>query len=234
MNSNDKKLAKVIAIDGPSGSGKSTLTKALAKKLDFTYLDTGAMYRAIACYLTDKTEDLEKLDQDQLSGILNQMNFEYAPDANTLVRIDGVDYSQKIRKHFVSRLASIVSKQTLIREFLKKIQRQIALEKPSILEGRDIGTIIFPNAALKIYLNASVEVRAQRRVLELKQRGEEVIDEEVIKADIIKRDQTDMKREIAPLIKAHDAIEISSDHKSIDDLVLEVYAIYLERKSLFN
>lgn len=215
---------QVIAIDGPSGSGKSTLTKVLAKELDFTFLDTGAMYRSLAVLMEKENFSILQPSEPELKRIaefLNSIEFEYAPTSDVLIRINGEDYTQKIREHSVSKIASITSKLTPVREFLKKIQRDIAKVRTSILEGRDIGTVIFPNAALKIYLTASSDVRAQRRCDELKERGEE-FDFNKIKEDIEKRDYADMNRDIAPLKKAQDAIEINSDNKTIEGLAQEI------------
>lgn len=211
---------KVIAIDGPSGSGKSTLTVLLAAKLNFTYLDTGAMFRSIAVILEQNSFSIiqpSDHELDRIDKFLNSLKFEYAPSPSVLIRINGEDYTNKIREHSVSKIASITSKLTPVRDFLKKIQRDIAKERPSILEGRDIGTVIFPNAALKIYLTASSDVRAQRRCDELKDRGED-FDFDQIKKDIENRDHADMNRDIAPLKKADDAIEINSDNKTIEEL----------------
>lgn len=225
MNNNNP--ARVIAIDGPSGSGKSTLTKELAKELNITYLDTGAMFRSLGVILSEKKFVLINPDDEDLKAIedyLNSIKFEYAPSDEILIKIDEIDYTEKIREHSVSRLASIVSKLMPVRDYLAKIQREIANERPSILEGRDIGTVIFPNAALKIYLTASSDVRAQRRCDELKDRGES-FDFEQVKKDIEKRDFEDMNREIAPLKKAVDAIEINSDNKTIAELTQEIIAL---------
>lgn len=225
MNNNNP--ARVIAIDGPSGSGKSTLTKELAKELNITYLDTGAMFRSLGVILSEKKFALINPDDEDLKAIedyLNSIKFEYAPSDEILIKIDEIDYTEKIREHSVSRLASIVSKLMPVRDYLAKIQREIANERPSILEGRDIGTVIFPNAALKIYLTASSDVRAQRRCDELKDRGES-FDFEQVKKDIEKRDFEDMNREIAPLKKAADAIEINSDNKTIAELTQEIIAL---------
>jgi len=224
---------KVIAIDGPSGSGKSTITVKLAQKLGFTYLDTGAMFRSIGLVLKindfniyDPTHD----DNLKISEFLESLKFEYAPSDHVLIEINDEDYTQKIREHSVSKLASIVSKIIPVRDYLAQLQRSIALKRNSILEGRDIGTVIFPNAALKIYLTASSDVRAKRRLKELEERGDQNINFEQIKKDIEKRDFEDMNRDIAPLKKADDAIEINSDNRDINDIVDEIAMLASKRK----
>lgn len=224
---------KVIAIDGPSGSGKSTITVELAKKLGFTYLDTGAMFRALGVLLSENKFEIENPSDNDLQKITNfleELKFEYAPSESILIRINNRDLTQKIREHQVSKLASIVSKIMPVRDYLKEAQRSIAKKRNSILEGRDIGTVIFPNAALKIYLTATSEVRAQRRLKELEERGEKDLDLAQIKADIEKRDYEDMNRDIAPLKKADDAIEINSDNRQISDIVNEIAELASKRK----
>lgn len=224
-------MDKVIAIDGPSGSGKSTITKKIAKKLGFTYIDTGAMYRAVA-YKLDSLE-IPFNDAD-VRAALKDFNFEYAPTPECLIQINGVDLTDKIREHKVSKIASQTSKLPSVREFLFHMQKSIATQRKSILEGRDIGTVIFPNAALKIYLSASSQMRAKRRLAELEERGDISHDFEQILADIEKRDFEDMNRQIAPLKKADDAIEIDTTDMNIDQVVDEVEKLYIERSSLFN
>lgn len=224
---------KVIAIDGPSGSGKSTITVELAKKLGFTYLDTGAMFRALGVLLSENNFEVENPsgnDLQEITSFLEELKFEYAPSESILIRINDRDFTQKIREHQVSKLASIVSKIIPVRDYLKEAQRSIAKKRNSILEGRDIGTVIFPDAALKIYLTATSEVRAQRRLKELEERGEKDLDLAQIKADIEKRDYEDMNRDIAPLKKADDAIEINSDNRQISDIVNEIAELASKRK----
>lgn len=213
--------SNVIAIDGPSGSGKSTITQLVAKKLNLIYLDTGAMFRGIAYYLDKKgvpTTDLEDIEQ-----ALIDMDFAYCKDENTLIEIDGEDLSQKIREHHVSTLASQYSQVKIIRSYLKVLQRRLASEKPSILEGRDIGTVIFPDAAFKFYLTANNEVRAERRLEQLKQKDSSIsLTKEEVMHDIIARDKEDQSRAIAPLTKADDAVEIDTSYLSIDEIVSRI------------
>ncbi|MCO4755128.1 MAG: (d)CMP kinase [Bacteriovoracaceae bacterium] len=231
---------KVIAIDGPSGSGKSTITKLLAKELSFTYLDTGAMFRALAYKLGELGLDLSKsnLEADEAQRVddyLSSLDFQYAPSETVLISVDGEDLTHKIREHHVSKLASQVSKFPVVRQFLAKLQRDIAMRAPSILEGRDIGTVIFPNAALKFFLTASSSVRAQRRLEQLQEKGDsEGLSFEGIKADIEKRDKQDTQREMAPLRKAQDAIEIDTSNLSIEEVVEKMHQAFDSKKELFK
>jgi len=218
----------VIAIDGPSGSGKSTIAKIIAEKLNLVYLDTGAMFRAIAYVLDEKK--IAVTDDNKIKYFLETINFNYQKDENCLVEINGVNLTESIRQHFVSGLASKYSQVKSVREFLKHIQREIASTRPSILDGRDIGTIIFPDAILKIYLVADAEIRAKRRLSQLtEQNSNETYDLKKILEDIIARDYADQNRAIAPLKKAEDAIEFDSTKLSVDELTHEIIKIYKNR-----
>ena len=237
----DKKT-KVIAIDGPSGSGKSTIAKMVARELNLTYLDTGAMFRALA-HVLEKTgidysrDFLTDEQHHQTQQILNNINFEYGVDDNTLIMINGENLTEKIREHHVSLLASQISKFAIIRNYLKEKQREIAGVHPSVLEGRDIGTVIFPNAALKIFLTAAPKVRAIRRyeqLIEKESSNQEKYSVEQILKDIEARDLQDTQREVAPLIKASDAIEIDTSTMSIDSVKDKIIQLYQEKKALFN
>lgn len=231
---------KVIAVDGPSGSGKSTITKLLAKNLNFLYLDTGAMFRALAYKLNSLGIDFSKaeLSPDESAKVedyLNNLDFQYAPSADVLICVDGEDLTRKIREHEVSQMASKTSKFPVVREFLKHIQRKIAEKSPSILEGRDIGTVIFPNAALKFFLTASSEVRAKRRLAQLKEQdGEVSFSLEEIQSDIEKRDAEDSQRSLAPLKKAEDAISIDTSDMEISEVVEKMTSEWSKRAALFE
>lgn len=225
--------AKVIAIDGPSGSGKSTIAKIIAQKLNLTYLDTGAMFRGIAYGL-----DLAGIDvseTNKISDFLTTMNLSYAPATNILIELNGANLTDKIREHHVSALASKYSQISEIRNFLKEFQRQIANTKASVLEGRDIGTVIFPDAALKIFLTADPRVRAERRYHQLIDLGQDVTHTSIEKIadDIAKRDREDSKREIAPLVKAGDAVEIDTTSLSIEQVIEKIISLYHQRQELF-
>lgn len=231
---------KVIAIDGPSGSGKSTITKILAKELGFLYLDTGAMFRALAYKLSElgidfSKDELSSEELDQVSGFLNSLDFKYAPRDGVLIEVNGEDLTQKIREHHVSKLASLASKIPTVRKYLKEKQREAAKTGPSILEGRDIGTVIFPDAALKFFLTASSSVRARRRLDQLKEQGKDSgLTIEGIQKDIEKRDEQDSKRSLAPLKKAPDAIEVDTSTMTINEVVDFMISEFKARVELFK
>jgi cytidylate kinase len=219
----------VVAVDGPAGSGKSTVAKLLAEQLGLLYIDTGSMFRAIGYYLNQNGIDVtkENLDEsDSAKLLLDKMNFSYRPKQDVLIEINGEDLTDKIRHHSVSSLASFVSQYSIVRDYLAKVQRTIALTRESILEGRDIGTIIFPQAKLKIYLTASAEDRANRRIKDLQERGQTGLSKEEILKDIIDRDYRDMSRKIAPLKKADDAKEIDTTGMTIEQVVDKIKQIY--------
>ena len=214
--------SKVIAIDGPSGSGKSTIAQIVAKKIGHTYIDTGAMFRAIGLHL--QSMGVPETDLDGISKELSQFNFQYGVSDEELVNINGVNLTADIRQHFVSDIASRYSKVPLIRDYLREFQRQLAVSKSCVMEGRDIGTVIFPKAYLKIFLTATDRVRAQRRQTQLELKGEKV-DLETLIDDIKKRDERDSKRDLAPLLKADDAHEILTDDLEIDDVVSKIIVL---------
>ncbi|MBP5357324.1 MAG: (d)CMP kinase [Clostridia bacterium] len=206
-----------IALDGPSGAGKSTVAKMLSARLGILYLDTGALYRAIGlkAYLNNWPEESSLIE----SFLANtDIKVKYDRDTNTQkVFLDGKDVSKEIRQDFVSGYASRFSALPSVRKHLLGLQREISKEYSSVLDGRDIGTCVIPNAEIKIYLTATSDERARRRTAELIQRGMEA-DFEKVKADIEERDYRDSHREIAPLKKADDAIEIVSDGISAEQV----------------
>jgi cytidylate kinase len=225
---------QVIALDGPSGSGKSTVAKTIADKLGIIYIDTGAMFRAVAYGLQHTGIEFGKdqlLDSEEriINDFFQTHHFKFAPAPHILITLDDLDLTQVIREHQVSKLASQVSKHMVIREFLKKWQRDIVKNRPAILDGRDIGTVIFPNAILKIFLTASPRERALRRFEELKKRGQSELDYQTILNDIMERDHEDMSRPIAPLKKAQDSVVIDSTGKSITGIVEEVIQLWIQR-----
>lgn len=231
---------RVIAIDGPSGSGKSTITKLFADKIGFTYLDTGAMFRALAYKLNtldiDFSRDtLTSTEELEVERFLDNLDFQYAPTENVLISVNGEDLTRKIREHHVSKLASQTSKFSVVREFLANLQRKIAKRSPCILEGRDIGTVIFPNAALKIYLTANSDVRAQRRLEQLQEKGKaDGLTLKQIKEDIEKRDDQDTQREVAPLKKADDAFEIDTSNRTVEEVLNLMFNLFQDKESLFK
>lgn len=206
-----------IAIDGPSAAGKSTIAKKCASLLGYSHLDTGAMYRCVA--LKAIREKIAFDDEEKLASMMNDLSISFDSKGN--VYLDGEDVSLLIRTNEVSMGASDVSKCLSVREKLVKIQQKIAENKGYILDGRDVGTVILPDAELKIYLIASSKARAERRIKEYKEKNIP-FDEKVILEDIEKRDYQDMHREHSPLMKAEDAVEIDSSDLSIDEVVNEI------------
>ena len=209
-----------IAIDGPAGAGKSTIARLAAKELGFVYVDTGAMYRAIALYLLDNHTDIN--DEADLKKALDSININIVYENGVQhVFLDLVDVSEEIRSEKVGNMASTSSALAPIRAKLLDLQRDVAAKNDVIMDGRDIGTNILPNAELKIYLTASVDVRAKRRYDELKLKGESP-DLEEIKKGIEQRDYQDMNRDIAPLKQAEDAVFLDTSDMSISEVVDEI------------
>ena len=207
-------MAINIAIDGPSASGKSTIAKELCKELNYKHLDTGAMYRCVA--LKVKRTDTDYDNEEELQNLLESINIDFTPDGAVL--LDGEDVSGEIITDEISMLASTVSTKKTVRMHLVKIQQQIAKDKGYVMDGRDIGTVVLPDAEVKIFLVASVETRAQRRFLENKQRGIECNLRE-LKQEIVERDYQDTHRKHSPLRKAKDAIEIDTSNMNIDEVL---------------
>ncbi len=216
-----------IAIDGPAGAGKSTIARLAAKELGFVYVDTGAMYRAIALYLLDNKTDI--YNEEELKRALSHININIVYENNVQhVFLDLVDVSEEIRSEKVGNMASTSSALAPVREKLLDLQRDIAAKNDVIMDGRDIGTNILPNAELKIYLTASVDVRAKRRFDELKLKGENP-DLEDIKKGIENRDYQDMNRDIAPLKQAEDAVLIDSSDMTIAEVVDKIIDLTKEK-----
>lgn len=213
----------IVTIDGPAGSGKSTIAKIIAKKYKFTYLDTGAMYRMIALYALENNIDLE--DKIAIKNMLDNTKLDIVENRFFL---NGKDVSEEIRTPKVSAVVSPVAAIKEVRVKLVDLQREISKGKKTILDGRDIGTVVFPNADVKIYLVASPEERANRRLKEYKEKGVEA-DYESVLASIKERDFIDSTREESPLIKAEDAHEIDSSIMSIEEVVEEI-SKYIDKK----
>ena len=214
----------IIAIDGPAGSGKSTTAKKVAAQLNLMHLDTGAMYRAVALYILDRNIADSYLDNhNQITQILDEIEIEFSNESNNIF-LNGRDVSVDIRENRVSEFVSEVSAISLVRERMVFLQREIATGNDVVLEGRDIGTRVFPEADVKIFLNADVNERGQRRFKELMERGEEITLESVIR-EIKSRDLKDSSREHSPLEKAKDAVEIDTTKLSIDAQVNEIVSL---------
>ncbi|MCK8827342.1 (d)CMP kinase [Natroniella acetigena] len=207
----------VIAIDGPAGAGKSTVAKLVAKRLGYIYIDTGAMYRALTLKALEEGIDLES--EADLAELAQNTEIKFIKaGAEDRVVIDGLDKTEEIRANKVSNNVSIVAKVAAVRKELVRIQRGLAQAGGVVMDGRDIGTVVLPEAALKIFLNATVEERTKRRYQDLQQKGENV-DFEQLKEEIIRRDELDRNRDVAPLKKADDAIEIDTTALEIEEVV---------------
>ena len=214
-----------IAIDGPAGAGKSTIAKMVAKKENFIYIDTGAMYRCVAYYCLTQKIDLN--DEKAVEQAIEHIQIRLTPDNK--VYLNDEDVSNQIRQDQVSLGASCVSKYQAVRSFLVDEQRKMAKAGNVILDGRDIGTVVLPNADLKIYQIASVETRAKRRYLENLERGLDA-DLETIKKEIEERDYQDTHREISPLKKAEDAIELDTSSLTLEEVVEQVLTLIQKAK----
>ncbi len=217
-----------IAIHGPAGAGKSSAAKALAKKMSFIYMDTGALYRSIGLYcLRHNVKDLK--NEAEIAPLLNDINIEIGFIEGTQhVFLNSEDVSDAIRTQEVSMAASAVSSVPKVREFLLDLQRDIAAKTDLIMDGRDIGSVILPNADVKIFLTASPEARAKRRTLELEAKGEKVVYEEVL-SQIIERDKNDSTRAIAPLKVADGAVVVDNSELDEAGTVAEMERIIKEK-----
>ena len=204
----------IIAIDGPSGVGKSTIAKKLSKILKINYIDTGAMYRAIAYKVISNNISLD--DHDKIKKILEDTDFTYK---SNYLYVDGVKLGKEIRTDEISKGASLVSSYDYVRNHLVSLQRKIGMEGSCVLDGRDVGTVIFPNADFKFYLTASSKERAKRRFLQSERK--KGLNLEQVRESIEKRDFDDMNRSASPLKKAKDAIEIDSTNKTLKETILE-------------
>lgn len=215
-----------VAIDGPAGAGKSSISRLAAKRLGFIYVDTGALYRAVGLKFSLSGADT-KLECD-IDGILAKTTVDIRfKDGEQRVYLDGKDVSDEIRTPTASMMASAVSARPQVRAFLLEMQRKLAKQNNVVMDGRDIGTVVLPNAEVKIYLTASAEVRAERRLKELREKGENVTFKEVYD-DMVKRDYNDMHREIAPLKQAEDAILADTTDCNLEESVEMILKIVNE------
>lgn len=216
-----------IAVDGPSGAGKSTLAKALADRLGYIYADTGALYRTIGLYMLEKkieTKDSEAV-AESLKGL--DIRLEHR-DGSQRIYLNGNEIGEEIRAPEVSMAASDVSAHPTVRDFLLELQRKIAEQSNVIMDGRDIGTVVLPNATLKIFLTADVKERAQRRLSQLEKQGIKADYSEVL-SDMRRRDHNDTHRETAPLRKAHDAVLIDTTGMEKEQSMERLYSVVSER-----
>ena len=218
-----------IAIDGPAGAGKSTVAQKVAKELSFVYVDTGAMYRAMALYLLRKGVNREEPDEIGEACQNAEISIEYQ-NGEQIVLLDGENVNAHLRTEEVSAMASVSSAVPRVREKLLDLQRKLARTMSVVMDGRDIGTTILPDADVKIYLTASSLTRARRRYLEYQEKGE-ACDLAEIQKTIEERDQRDMTREISPLCQAGDAVLVDSSELTIDETVEKILSVYHSKVS---
>ena len=223
-------MSFIIAVDGPAGSGKGTITKSVANKIGFAKLDTGALYRCVTLETINNKIDLN--DISKIVDIARNMQVKFIKNENLneldYVFLNGKEVTKDIRSNEVNNIISNISTIKELRKEMLNIQRKMAENQNTIMEGRDIGTVVFPNADLKIYLNADIEERAKRRYKENIEKGIDTTYEEVL--NILKnRDKIDMEREVAPLKKAEDAIEIDSTNMTIEEVTNEIVRLYNEK-----
>ena len=216
--------SKSIAIDGPAGAGKSTIAKKIAEKLEYIYIDTGAMYRAFGLYCIN--QEIDGKDSLKVSNACEDIiiTIEYVNGEQQVI-LNGKNVSKEIRNDKVGEMASFVSSNKDVRLKLVELQRELANSKNVVMDGRDIGTYVLPDATLKIYLTASVKERARRRWKEYNKKNIDCNIQE-IEEDIKKRDERDMTREFAPLKQAQDAIEIDSSNLTIDEVVSKIIMLF--------
>jgi cytidylate kinase len=232
MVDTSKRKRLTIAIDGPSGAGKSTVGRSLAKRLEFVYIDTGAMYRAVAMKVKEKFIVPE--DEIALYRLASSLHITFVPEGEeTRVLCDGKDITEAIRSPEISRLASDISKKKGVRDALVQIQREMGRGGGVVLEGRDIGTVVFPDADVKFYLDAEKMERARRRFNELIGKGVRVDLKETLE-EVMQRDHNDMHRLHSPLKKADDAVFIDSTRRSVEEIVEEMVRIIKKRVKSFE
>lgn len=219
-------MSFVVAIDGPAGAGKGTITKLVGEKLNLVNIDTGATFRCVALNMIQKNVKME--EEEKIQEILDNINIEM--NSNGKIFLNGEEVTHRIRENDVNNLVSPVSTLQIVRNKLLEIQRNIAKGKNVIMEGRDIGTVVFPNANVKIYLDATAEERARRRLLQNKEKGIESSYEEVLNG-IKERDERDSTRKIAPLKKAEDAIYVDSTNLNIEQVVEKIIEIINDKKN---
>ncbi|WP_147804809.1 (d)CMP kinase [Alkalicoccus halolimnae] len=227
MNSNIN-----VAIDGPAGAGKSTVAKLLAAKLSFVYIDTGAMYRALTWKA--KEDNVDYHDEVSLTKLLEKMDLELKYEQGGVkIILGGKDITEAVRSPEVTNNVSYVARHARIRDYMVMKQQELAAKGKTVMDGRDIGTAVLPEAAVKFFLTASVQERAERRYLEQTEKGIES-DIELLKEEISKRDRLDTERKTAPLKKADDALEIDTTNMSIDEVVERLLTITQEQMEAYE
>lgn len=227
---------KIIAIDGFSSTGKSSLAKSIAKKLSFIHIDTGAMYRAVTLFALQNDLINGEIDEKKLISKLNKINISFRLDNKTGERITYLNeknVEKEIRSMKVSDWVSPIAKIPEVRDFLVNQQREMANLNGIVMDGRDIGSVVFPNATIKIFLTASPEVRAKRRFNEMRAKGDSKITYDEVLENVMKRDYIDTHREVAPLVKASDAVEINNDEMNQEE-TLEFALNEIEKAGLIN
>jgi len=222
----------IIAIDGPAGSGKSTVAKIVADKLNFRYIDTGSMYRSVAWKSLQKNAALK--DEDAVADIASKVKIELIPGKKgQLVFVDGENITDQLKVEEISRGAAIVAAQPMIREIMTNKQRKLGLEGKVVMDGRDIGTVVFPKADKKFFLDADPKERGRRRFIELKEKNINNADLPTIIEQVVQRDHEDRSRKIAPLKQAKDAMLIDTTHLSIDQVVEEIIKVIVPGSQTF-
>lgn len=219
-----------IAIDGPAGAGKSTIAKAVAKELEFIYVDTGAMYRAMALYLLQQGISPKETEKMEEACAKAEISIVYEEGAQQVL-LNGENVTGLLRQEEVGNMASVSSANPKIREKLVELQRILASRENVVMDGRDIGTCVLPNAQVKVYLTASARTRALRRCKELEEKGISCVLEE-IEADINERDHRDMTREISPLQQAEDAVLLDSSDMTIEEVKEAIISLYKKSKGV--
>ena len=217
-----------IAIDGPAGAGKSTMAKRLAQAIGYVYVDTGAIYRTVGYHMN--LMGIGPKDADGINRLIGDVNLEitYDTQGTQHMILNGADVSDEIRTPEMSMIASTISAHKVVRDFLLDTQRDLAKAYNVVMDGRDIGTVVLPDADLKIYLTAAPEVRAQRRIAQYREQGQKV-DERKILAEIIQRDEQDMNRPIAPLRRAKDAVLLDTSYLNVEETIARLLEIAAQR-----
>ena len=218
----------IITIDGPAGAGKTTVSRMLARRLGFQYIDTGALYRGVAHAV--KAAGIDSDDDEKLRDLCRSLKLQLMTTEDGLrVLSNGADITGNIRTPEITMLASAISARPVIRAYLLELQRDLGREKNIVIEGRDMGTVVFPDADIKFFLNAATDIRARRRYEELKNTSD--VSYETVKADLVKRDENDSTRELAPLKPAADAVRVDSTGLSVDGVVDEMMAVIRKKQN---